>query len=74
MPAANGESSLIKHIRGCKRRPNPCPCKKKDNNKMIGCDFCEGWTHFECAGFKTPEQQEQALTMAYSCSYCLASE
>lgn len=39
-----------------------CICKKpyKEGELMIKCDyeFCEGWFHLECVGFKDKTQEE----------------
>ncbi|XP_055523244.1 uncharacterized protein LOC129717391 [Wyeomyia smithii] len=42
-------------------------CQNPDNNRMVCCDDCELWFHFECVGVNEDIEEED-----WSCAVCVA--
>lgn len=56
----------FRHMRPIQR----CFCGKIPNNKMVLCDGCDEWYHFDCVGLTVQQAQAE---QNWRCGYCRSS-
>lgn len=52
-----------------------CLCRQvyDDDRPMVGCDYCNGWYHYECVGLRAPKDDEEDEKVAppdFRCPAC----
>lgn len=50
-----------------------CQLPYNEERPMLGCDYCQGWFHYDCVGLRAPsddEDDEDVAPKDYKCPQC----